>query len=147
MRSRRDLISLLEELLSITRGNVEVSNRKRWEEISAQVADARGTSDLEAARKIEHPEFIVVQSRDSRYRAVTTMYPTPASYLRVIETVSSEGPGSDRVEAKEIVYWDSVEWQEEDKDLSCIGAIFGVLNEVYRGEVIDIPIRRKRELE
>lgn len=58
---------------------------------------------------------------------VVPAHPVPCDYFRLVIFDRA------RSRIKELLYWNSYEWQKEDDDLSCIGAIAAVIKQVNDG--------------
>jgi len=71
----------------------------------------------------EQDEFVLAKHKGIEVRSAC--FPYPPSYIRVVDTR--------RAVERELMYWCSDEWQGEDTDLSCIGAIFAVIGTVRDG--------------
>lgn len=59
--------------------------------------------------------------------AIVPAAPGACTYVRIVEFDAG------RTLMRELVYWDSAEWQAEDDDLSCMGAIMGAIKQVNDG--------------
>lgn len=54
-------------------------------------------------------------------------FPAPCDYVQIVEF------NQDHSQVRELVYWDFAEWQEDDDDRSCMGAIMGAVKQVCLG--------------
>lgn len=73
----------------------------------------------------EQDEFVIVAKDGIEIR--TDTFPKAACYVRIVDTRPED------IE-RELMYWVCDEWQADDEDCSCIGAIFAVIGEVARGD-------------
>jgi len=71
----------------------------------------------------ERQEFVLAKKH--KIEARTAIFPGSASYFRIVDCRGE-------VE-RELMYWCSDEWQAEDFDLSCIGAIFAAIGTIRDG--------------
>jgi len=68
-------------------------------------------------------------------------YPLECSTFRVVCLNES------RDKFKELICWVADEWQAEDEDLSCIGAIAGAIKQVNDGKAFSAKVASRSALE